>query len=108
MPEAGTYALYISYKTLPKSVKDAQYVVNSLDGERTFKVDQTMGGGVWVYLGSFQLAKGMNKDVVVLSNYSEDKDGIITADAIRVGGGKGNIVRRVALPTERYQRCVSL
>ena len=100
MPEAGTYALYISYKTLPKSVKDAQYVVNSLDGERSFKVDQTMGGGVWVYLGSFQLAKGVNKDVVVLSNYSEDKDGIITADAIRVGGGKGNIVRRVALPTE--------
>lgn len=100
MPEAGTYALYISYKTLPKSVKDAQYTVNSLDGARTFKVDQTMGGGVWVYLGSFQLAQGMNKDVVVLSNYSDDKDGIITADAIRVGGGKGNIVRRVALPTE--------
>ncbi len=100
MPEAGTFALYISYKTLPKSVKDAQYTVNSLDGTRTFKVDQTMGGGVWVYLGSFQLAKGMNKDLVVLSNCSDDKDGIITADAIRVGGGKGNIVRRVALPTE--------
>ena len=86
--EAGTYALYVSYKTLPKSVGDALYTIHSLDGDRTFKVDQRMGGGVWVYLGSFQLAKGMTKD------------GIITADAIRVGGGKGNIVRRVALPTE--------
>ena len=100
MAEAGTYALYISYKTLPKSVNDAQYTVNSLEGARIFKVDQTMGGGVWIYLGSFQLAQGMNKDVVVLNNYSEDKDGIITADAIRVGGGKGNIVRRVAPATE--------
>lgn len=100
MPEAGTFALYISYKTLPKSVKDARYTVHSLDGTREFRVDQTMAGGVWVYLGSFQLEKGMNKDVVTLSNLSEQKDGIVTADAIRVGGGKGNVERRVALPTE--------
>lgn len=100
MPEAGTYALYVSYKTLPQSVSDAVYTVKSLDGSRQFRVDQTMGGGVWVYLGSFQLSKGLNKDLVTLSNYSDSKNGVITADAIRVGGGKGNIVRRVALPTD--------
>ena len=103
MPEAGTFAIYISYKTLDNSVHDATYTVNSLDGSRQFRVDQSMGGGVWVYLGSFQLSKGMNKDVVTLSNYSEQKNGVVTADAIRVGGGKGNIVRRVALPTPENQ-----
>ena len=101
MPEAGTYALYISYKTVQNSVSDATYTVRSLDGTREFRIDQTMGGGVWVYIGSFQLAKGMNQDLVTLSNLSEQKNGIITADAIRVGGGKGNIIRRVALPTEQ-------
>ena len=99
MPEAGTYAIYVSYKSLPNSAHDAIYTINSLGGSQQFKVDQSMAGGVWVYLGSFQLAKGMNKDVVTLSNHSSDKKAVITADAIKVGGGKGNIVRRVALPT---------
>lgn len=99
MPQAGEYALYISYKSLPNSVHDALYTVNSLEGQRRFHVDQTMGGGVWVYLGTFALAKGMNHDLVTLSNLSADKNGVVTADAIRVGGGKGNIERRVALPT---------
>ena len=100
MPEAGSFALYVSYKTVDKSVKDALYTVNSLNGTKTFKVDQTMAGGVWVYLGTFELQKGLNRAVVTLSNHSETKNGVVTADAIRVGGGLGNIERRVALPTE--------
>ncbi len=99
MPQAGTYAIYVSYKSLHNSAHDAVYTINSLAGSQQFKVDQAMGGGVWVYLGSFQLEKGLNKNVVSLSNHSSDKNAVITADAIKVGGGKGNIVRRVALPT---------
>ncbi len=99
MPEAGTYAIYVSYKSLPNSAHDAIYTINSMGGSQQFKVDQSMAGGVWVYLGSFELAKGINKNVVTLSNHSSDKKAVITADAIKVGGGKGNIVRRVALPT---------
>ena len=100
MPYAGDYAVYISYKSLPNSARDVNYTVNSLAGQRQFRVDQTMAGGVWVYLGTFPLAQGMNRAVIEVSNLSEDKDAVITADAIKVGGGKGNIVRRVALPTE--------
>ena len=103
MPEAGTYAIYVSYKSLPNSAHDATYTINSLNGSQQFTVDQTMAGGVWVYLGSFELAQGLNKDVVTLSNHSNDKKAVITADAIKVGGGKGNIVRRVALPTPENQ-----
>lgn len=99
MPEAGTFAIYVSYKSLPNSAHDATYTINSLSGSHQLKVDQSMAGGVWVYLGSFELAKGLNKNVVTLSNHSSDKKAVITADAIKVGGGKGNIVRRVALPT---------
>ena len=104
MPEAGEFAIYISYKSLPNSAHDVTYTVNSMSGARQFRVDQSMGGGVWVYLGTFPLAKGLNKAVVELSNLSEDADAVITADAIQVGGGKGNIVRRVALPTEENRR----
>ncbi len=100
MPEAGEFAVYISYKSLPNSARDVTYTVNSLSGARQFRVDQTMAGGVWVFLGTFPLAKGLNKAVVEVSNLSDNKDAVITADAIKVGGGKGNIARRVALPTE--------
>ena len=104
MPYAGEYAIYISYKSLPNSARDVTYTVNSQSGARQFRVDQTMAGGVWVYLGTFPLAQGVNKAVVEVSNLSDDKDAVITADAIKVGGGKGNIVRRVALPTEENRR----
>ncbi|MCQ2289064.1 MAG: N-acetylmuramoyl-L-alanine amidase [Muribaculaceae bacterium] len=104
MPEAGEFAIYISYKSLPNSVKDAHYTVNDQSGTKNFTVDQTMAGGVWVYLTTVSLKKGLNKDVVVLSNMSNAKDGVITADAIRVGGGKGNIERRVALPTPENKK----
>ena len=104
MPYADDYAVYISYKSLPNSARDVTYTVNSMTGSRQFRVDQTMGGGVWVYLGTFPLAQGLNRAVVEVSNHSADQNAVITADAIKVGGGKGNIVRRVALPTEENRR----
>lgn len=100
VPAAGDYAIYVSYKTLPASAHDALYTINSLDEKREMTVDQAMGGGVWVYLGHYRLARGLNKDVVVLSNLSSDDKAVVTADAVKVGGGMGNIVRRPALPTD--------
>lgn len=99
MPEAGNYAIYVSYKSLPNSAHDARYTVNSQAGSEEFVVDQTMAGGVWVYLGTFQLQKGLNKNVVTLSNLSKSEDQVVTADAIKVGGGTNMVARRVALPT---------
>ena len=98
MPQAGDYAIYISYKSVEGSAKDARYTVNSLAGSQEFLVDQNMAGGVWVYLGTFQLAKGLNKNVVTLSNLSKQENAVVTADAIKVGGGLGCVARR---PAER-------
>ena len=95
VPEDGTYAIYISYKTLPASVTDAGYTINSLSGSESFTVNQQMGGGTWIYLGHFPLRKGQNNDVVQLSNYSKSGKGVVTADAVKIGGGMGNIARKV-------------
>ena len=52
-----------------------------------------MGGGTWVYLGTFAFDKGCNiYNRVVLTNHSKRR-GFVTADAVRFGGGMGNIVR---------------
>lgn len=87
------YAVYVSYQTVPGSVSDANYTVKHGGVSTQFRVNQQMGGGTWVYLGTFHFTKGKREDnYITLSNLSNYK-GVVTADAIRIGGGMGNIVR---------------
>lgn len=92
-PGTGEYAVYVSYQALPNSVSDAKYLVFHNGGVTEFKVNQKIGGGTWVYLGTFTFDKGSNDyGMVVLSNQSREK-GVVCADAVRFGGGMGNIAR---------------
>ena len=91
IPEKGDYAVYVSYKTLPGSTTDARYTVHHLGGETLLHVNQTMGGGTWVYLGTFPFDKG-EKGYVSLTSRS-GASGIVTADAVRFGGGMGKMER---------------
>lgn len=97
IPDDGEYAVYVSYRTKEKSIPDAHYTVFYDGGETHFTVNQRMGGGTWIYLGTFYFKKGLNKyeGKVTLSNYSKH-EGEVTADAVRFGGGMGNIGRRPA------------
>lgn len=93
LPAKGEYAVYVSYRTLPNSVSDAKYLVFHNGGVTEFKVNQKIGGGTWVYLGTFEFDKGNNNyGMVVLSNESSEH-GVVCADAVRFGGGMGNITR---------------
>lgn len=104
IPESGKYAVYVSYQTLPNSIDNAQYIVYHKGQETTFHVNQQMGGGTWVYLGTFDFDKGCNEfNRVVLTNYSKKK-GVVTGDAVRFGGGMGNIVRGGT--TSGFPRCL--
>lgn len=97
IPKAGTYAVYVAYKTLPNSTEDALYTVFHKGGSTQFRVNQQMGGGTWIYLGHFSFEQGRNASgKVVLSNLSAKAGKRITADGVKFGGGYGNIARRVA------------
>ena len=91
--KSGRYAVYVSYQTLANSVDDALYTVWH-KGERTqFRVNQQMGGGTWVYLGTFEFDEGYSEfNRVTLTNQSSH-NGVVTTDAVRFGGGMGNIER---------------
>ena len=94
IPSTGQYAVYVSYQTLPNSADDALYTVYHKGGTTQFKVNQQMGGGTWIYLGTFGFNAGRNNECkVVLSNLSSKVGRIITADAVKIGGGMGNIAR---------------
>lgn len=89
----GRHAVYVSYQSVPGSVDDALYTVWHKGQATQFHVNQTMGGGTWVYLGTFDFDKGCNEyNCVEVSNASRSK-GFVTTDAVRFGGGMGNIER---------------
>ena len=93
IPEEGRYAVYVSYQNVPASVDDAHYTVWHKGQKTEFRVNQQMGGSTWVYLGTFEFEKGCSEmNRVVVSNHSE-KRGYVTTDAVRFGGGMGNIER---------------
>ena len=97
IPERGEYSVYISYKSLPHSTPCAHYTVRHLGGESEFIVNQKMGGGTWIYLGTFEFDKG-SEGCVILDNsvpkgYNIAHNAVITADAVRFGGGMGKIAR---------------
>ncbi|MCM1311384.1 MAG: xanthan lyase [Bacteroides sp.] len=93
IPEEGKYAVYVSYRTLPNSVTDAHYTVYHKGGMTEFQVNQQIGGGTWVYLGTFEFDAGTHDyGMVVLTNRSGE-NGAVSADAVRFGGGMGNIAR---------------
>ncbi|MGL5772475.1 MAG: xanthan lyase, partial [Bacteroidales bacterium] len=94
IPEKGEYAVYVSYKSLPASPTDALYTVHHAGGKTEFRVNQRMGGGTWVYLGTFPFKPGdPGKSQITLSNYSKEANRIVSADAVKIGGGMGNIAR---------------
>lgn len=95
IPRKGDYAVYVSYRTLPDSADDALYTVRHAGGQTRVKVNQTMGGGTWIYLGRFPFEKGCGRQgEITLSNLSSRTGRTVTADGVKIGGGMGNIARR--------------
>lgn len=115
IPETGRYAVYVSYSTLPGSIPDAHYTVCHAGGVSHFIVNQQMGGGTWVYLGTFLFENGQSERNRVILTSQSDVSGnasspqFVTADAVRFGGGRGNAERSNPEVTTSYvQRMVTV
>jgi len=95
IPEGGEYGVSVSYRASPENVSDAQYAVYHAGGRTLFRVNQQIGGGTWIFLGTFQFEKGKNPGIgrVVLLNGSATPGKLISADAVRFGGGVGVVER---------------
>ena len=91
IPVRGEYAVYVSYSSHRNSSKAAHYSVHHLGGVTDFLVDQSRAGGTWVYLGTFDFAPGTD-GYVELDNRGGAGE-VVSADAVRFGGGMGKIAR---------------
>ena len=88
----GEYAVYVSYKTLPNSTSAAKYTVMHCGQKTEYEVNQQMGGGTWVYLGTFTFDSDESQNYVSISNAGKGKF-VVTSDAVKFGGGYGNVAR---------------
>jgi N-acetylmuramoyl-L-alanine amidase len=88
IPATGKYNVYVSYKQGTNRVADAHYIVRHGGGESHFRVDQRRHGQSWVLLGRFWFEAGapVEQASVAIANDSAS-GGVISFDAIRIGGG---------------------
>ena len=93
IPADGSYAVYVSYQSHGNSVPDAHYTVLHAGGVTEFRVNQRMGGATWVYLGTFDFRKDNDRQQGVMLDNASGSNGVVTADAVRFGGGMGVVAR---------------
>ena len=97
IPDRGKYAVYVSYRSFPNSSTAAHYTVSHMGGTTEFAVNQKMGAGTWIYLGTFEFEAGTNGcvtlDNLVPKGHQVAEGSCISADAVKFGGGMGNISR---------------
>lgn len=85
------YDVYVSYSGNGNRPTDAQYTVRHGGIDTVFKVDQTKHRYVWNYLGNFFFTVSGDNSIT-LSNQSSEAGTTVSADAIRLGGGMGDVI----------------
>lgn len=108
IPAGGEYAVYISYPRRDDNSSSVKYTVNHTGGKTYFIVNQTIGGETWIYLGTFKFHAGKNAVTgsLMVSNDGNSNE-YIGLDAVRFGGGMGNVARRPSIETIKNQLSVS-
>ena len=95
IPEAGDYAVHVSFGASDSPIQDARYEVHHSGGVTHVSVNQQMMAGTWVYLGTFPFEQGVRPETgrVLLTNESRTPGQTVSADAVRFGGGMGSVAR---------------
>jgi hypothetical protein len=103
IPEKGDYAVYVSYGKTSGCISAVPCEVSYAGGKARFILNQCMGAGTWIYLGNFSFNAGANPLSGSVKIKSAGLKGVLSADAVRFGGGMGNVARKPGLVTESRQ-----
>ncbi|MGC6487660.1 MAG: N-acetylmuramoyl-L-alanine amidase, partial [Planctomycetota bacterium] len=102
--EDGLYPVFAWFRASGNRTPEAVYRVTHSGGVDEVVVDQTVDNLTWAHLGNFWFTQAQGA-VVTLSNRSPSP-GVVIADAVRLGGGLGSIVRGGTTSLqERWREC---
>lgn len=90
---AGDYAVYVRYPFADNAAADALYTVRHGGVETHIRVNQQIGGGVWVYIGNFYFTEGQSSANAVSLSGATNSGGVVLPSEVRIGGGFGSIER---------------
>ncbi len=89
--QEGLYPVFAWFRAGTNRTTAANYRIEHTGGITTVVANQTLDNLTWVHLGNFWFAPGTGARVT-LSNLSP-APGVAIADAMRLGGGLGSLVR---------------
>ncbi len=106
-PATGAIALYLSWKSHPAAASDAHYRITTPHHVLHRWFDQGVHGDTWIFVDDLDLHEG---DTVVVELVADGEDtGVLTADAVRLGGGSETISRHGdVMSTPRWQSGANL
>ncbi len=94
IPEAGEYAVYVRYQPAlaGSTARDATFLVNHSGGTTLWTQNQNHDAYTWRYIGTYHFEAGHDPDAssVTITNESPG-GGYVVADAVRFGGGMGDV-----------------
>ncbi len=97
IPVEGYYHVYISFVGAADQARGAHVGIRHTGGESEQRIIQTRDGNTWVWLGNFHFDAGQdsNKGAVAVYNdvAASDAGSYVAIDAVRFGGGMGDIQR---------------
>ena len=79
---AGNYDLYEWHSVGSNRTTDAPIVINYNGGSVTKRIDQTVNGGKWVYVGRYNFAKGTTGNIRIADNFTTGS--VVIADAVKL------------------------
>ncbi len=88
----GRYPVYAWYRAGTNRAPDARFEIEHVGGTDVASIDQRRDGLTWMFLGEFEFSVAQGARIT-LSNQTQSTGGVVIADAIRIGGGYGSIVR---------------
>ncbi len=93
VPVDGVYAVYASWDSDGAHAKDAHYRITHPGDTIDRTYDQTVHGSTWQYVETLWLPAGVGGLTVELIGDSAESGKKLSADAVRIGGGMGDVRR---------------
>lgn len=97
IPQAGVYGVYVKYaaSTSGRTTQSARFIVRHTGGQSVWVQDLNRDGKTWKYIGSYHFDAGADaaRGSVLASNHADRAGDWMVVDAVRFGGGMGDIER---------------
>lgn len=87
VPGRGVYGISVRYNASSNAANNVSYRIYHLGGISEVRVNQRMGGGMWIYLGEFDVDQTLKVELCATG------EGVVSSTGVRVGGGMGDIER---------------